>query len=65
MGKKKNYKQNYRAAEAAEYLGVAKSTIWLYASQGKLSPVKLSPRITVFKKEDLDRFVSEGEPYVQ
>ncbi|BAF73350.1 helix-turn-helix transcriptional regulator [Sulfurovum sp. NBC37-1] len=47
-------KQNYRAKEAAEYLGVALSTIWLYAKQGRLTPIKLSPRITVFKKDELD-----------
>ncbi len=54
-------KQNYRAKEAASYLGVALSTIWLYAKQGRLHPIKLSPRITVFKKEDLDRLISDGE----
>ncbi|GIU00547.1 hypothetical protein TSL6_10530 [Sulfurovum sp. TSL6] len=48
------YKQNYRAKEAAEYLGIALSTIWLYAKQGRLTPIKLSPRITIFKKEELD-----------
>lgn len=54
MREQLKFKQNYRAKEAAEYLGVALSTIWLYAKQGRLTPVKLSPRITVFKKEELD-----------
>lgn len=53
-------KQNYRAKEASEYLGVGLSTVWLYAKQGKLHPVKLSDRVTIFKKEDLDCFI-EGE----
>ena len=56
-----NTKQNYRAKEAAEYLGLALSTIWLYARQGRLNPIKLSPRITVFKKEDLDNLINTGE----
>jgi predicted site-specific integrase-resolvase len=52
-------KENYRAKEASLYLGVAISTIWLYAKQGKLTPIKLSSRVTVFKKEDLDHLVSK------
>lgn len=54
-------KENFRAKEAATYTGLALSTIWLYARQGRLSPIKLSPRITVFKKEDLDRLITDGE----
>lgn len=54
MKKKTTHKQNYRAKEAAEYLGIAISTIWLYAKQGRLNPRKLSPRITVFSKNELD-----------
>ncbi|MCF6207209.1 MAG: helix-turn-helix domain-containing protein [Sulfurovum sp.] len=53
-------KQNFRAKEAAEYLGIALSTVWLYAKQGRLNPVKLSPRITVFKKTDLDNLIENG-----
>lgn len=48
------YKKNFRAKEASEYLGVSISTIWLYAKQGRLTPIKLSPRVTVFKKSELD-----------
>jgi len=47
-----------RAQEAAKYLGVGKSTIWLYVRQGKLHPIKLSNRVTIFKKEDLDNFIN-------
>ena len=41
-------KKNYRAKELATYLGVGLSTIWLYANQGKITPIKLSSRVTVF-----------------
>ena len=47
-------KENYRASEAAIYLAVAKSTIWLYARQKRLKAIKLSDRVTIFKKSDLD-----------
>ena len=53
-------KQNFRAREAAKYLGVGLSTIWHYAKQGKLHPIKLSDRVTIFKKEDLDAFIETG-----
>jgi len=53
-------KQHYIAKEAI-YLGVNISTIWRYSQLGKLNPIKLSPRITVFKKSDLDRLISTGD----
>ena len=60
MAETKSHKQNYRPKEAAEYLGIALSTIWLYAKQGRLHPVKLSDRITIFKKSDLDHLIDQG-----
>ena len=51
-------KQNFRAKEAAQYLGCGLSTIWRFAKEGKLTPIKISDRITVFKKDDLDRFAN-------
>lgn len=50
--------QNFRAKEAAKYLSVGLSTVWLYAKQGKLNPIKLSGRVTIFKKEDLDSLIN-------
>ncbi len=55
-----NAKQNYRAREASEYLGVGLSTVWLYAKQKKLTAIKLSDRVTIFRKSDLDRFINGG-----
>jgi len=55
-----NTKQNFRAKEAAKYLGVGLSTIWHYAKQGKIKAYKLSDRVTIFKKEDLDAFINGG-----
>jgi len=50
--------QNLRAKEASKYLGIGLSTLWLYARQGKLKPIKLSPRVTIFKRSSLDEFVN-------
>jgi len=49
---------NLRPKEAHKYLGVGLSTLWLYAKQGKITPIKLSDRVTIFKKSDLDNFIS-------
>lgn len=50
--------ENFRDKQASQYLGVSTSTIWLYAKQGKLHPIKLSPRVTIFKKSDLDALIN-------
>ena len=48
-------KDNYRAKEASVYVGVHINTIWAYAKAGRLTPIRISPRITIFKRADLDR----------
>lgn len=51
-------KQAYRPKEAAEYLGVGLSTIWLYIAQNKLKARKLSHRVTIIAKSELDALLS-------
>ncbi|WP_298694451.1 helix-turn-helix domain-containing protein [uncultured Sulfuricurvum sp.] len=46
-----------RDREAASYLGVGVSTVWMFSRQGKIKAIKLSPRVTVWAKSDLDAFV--------
>jgi len=53
-------KKNYRPKEVAEYLGIGLSTVWLYIKQGKLKKTKLSDRVTVVTKDELDRFMNGG-----
>lgn len=53
-------RMNYRAKEAARYLSVGVSTVWLYAKQNKLHPIKLSSRVTIFTKEDLDSLLNNS-----
>ena len=50
--------ENIRAKDAAKYLGVGLSTVWLYAKQGKITPIKLSERVTIFKRSELDTFIN-------
>jgi len=47
-----------RAKDAHKYLGCGLSTLWLYVKQGKINTYKLSDRVTIFKKEDLDAFIN-------
>ncbi len=50
--------ENMRAKEVAKYLGIGLSTVWLYSKQKLLKPINLSPRVTVFKKADIDAFIA-------
>ena len=54
-------KENYRAKEAAMYMGIGLSTVWLYAKQGKLTARKISARVTVFSKEEIDNLINSVE----
>jgi len=54
-------KKYYRAHEAAEFLGIGVSTVWLYAKQQKLHTIKLSKRVTVFDIEELNRFIEQAK----
>lgn len=54
-------KKYYRAPEAAKFLGIGVSTIWLYTAQKKINSIKLSKRITVFDINELDRFIEQAK----
>ncbi|MGV6830347.1 MAG: helix-turn-helix transcriptional regulator [bacterium] len=49
--------EKLRAREVAVYLGIGLSTVWLFAKQGKLRPIKLGARTTVFLKSEIDEWV--------
>ena len=42
-----------RAKQVAEEFGIGLSTCWLYAKQGKLTPIKVSERVTVFDTKEV------------
>jgi predicted DNA-binding transcriptional regulator AlpA len=46
-----------RAKEAAQMLGIGKSTLWAYSKEGKLNPVRLSKRITVWRLSEIQAFM--------
>lgn len=50
-----------RAKEIAEIYSVGESTIWLWAKQGKIIPIKVSQRVTVFDAEEIENFFSNDE----
>ncbi len=50
-----------RAKQVAQYLSIGLSTVWLYAKEGKLTPVKLSPRVTVFDIEEINKLFDSVE----
>lgn len=54
-------KKYYRAKEVAKYLSIGLSTCWLYAKEGKLTPIKLSPRVTVFDIEEINKLFDSVE----
>lgn len=47
-----------RAKAMASYLNIGLSTVWLYAKQGKLTPKKLSDRVTLFSVEEADKLIN-------
>jgi predicted site-specific integrase-resolvase len=44
---------------AAQYLNVGLSTVWLYIKQGKLTPIKLSSKVTVISRQELANFAGD------
>ena len=50
--------ENMRAKDAHKYLGCGLSTLWLYVKQGKINAYKLSDRVTIFKRSELDEFIN-------
>jgi excisionase family DNA binding protein len=52
--------ERLRPKDAAKYLGIGPSTLWLYIRQGKIKSYKYSERVTVLKKSELDEFISGG-----
>ena len=53
--------ENMRAKEASQYLACGLSTLWLWVKQNKIKAYKLSDRVTIFKKEELDALINGVE----
>ena len=51
-----------RLPQVAEMLSVSKSTVWLYAREGKLpKATKLSPRVSVWKQSDVQALIEKAQ----
>lgn len=47
-----------RIVSVSKKTEIAQSTIWLWVTEGKFpEPIKLSPRITVWRESDIDRWI--------
>ena len=57
-GETMNTNKMLRVGGVAEYLDISKSTVWLFSKQGKIKAIKLSDRVTVWAKSDLDAFIT-------
>lgn len=44
-----------RANQVATYLSIGLSTVWLYAKQGKITPIKISDRVTAFSIDEINK----------
>lgn len=50
-----------RAKSAARFLGIGESTFWRWVKAGRLPKgTRLSARATVWKREDLERFLNQA-----
>jgi len=50
--------ENMRAKEASKYLTCGVSTLWLWVKQGKIKAYKVSDRVTIFKRSELEAFIN-------
>ena len=49
-----------RIKDVMKKTGIARSTIWLWVKEDKFpKPIKLSPRITVWSNEEVDKWMSD------
>ena len=48
-------KKFMRAKELSEHLSIGLSTVWLYAKQQKITPIKLSEKVTVFNIAEVEK----------
>lgn len=49
-----------RAKKIADEFGIGLSTVWLYAKEGKLTPIKVSSRVTVFNTDEVLQLFGES-----
>ena len=55
MSKTKLPSKVYRAKQVAEITGVSLLTVWKYSEKGLLTPIHITPRVTVFSAEEVHK----------
>ena len=55
MEKEKIIPKFMRAKQLAQHLGIGLSTVWLYAKQRKITPNKISERVTLFDVVEVEK----------
>lgn len=58
-------KKYYRTKELAKLLGISLSTVWLYAKQKRITPIKLTERCTVFSIDEINEVFNLNEEVVK
>ncbi len=48
---------NMRVQATADHIGCSKSHVWALVKQGKIKSYKISQRITIFKRNEVDAFL--------
>lgn len=51
-----NHKTSLRVKDIVDMYPVGKSTVWLYAKQGHITPIKISGRVTTFDAKEVTSF---------
>lgn len=46
-----------RARQVAQLLSCCESTVWMYSRQHLITPIRLSPKVTVWSEEEVRGFV--------
>ena len=55
-----------RVTDIMTKTALAKSTVWLWVSHGVFpQPIKLSPRVSVWRESDIQKFVENPEYYIK
>lgn len=49
-------RESLRARDIVSLYGIGLSTVWLYVKEGKLTPKKISPKITLFSAIEVSNF---------
>jgi predicted DNA-binding transcriptional regulator AlpA len=49
-----------RPKEACEYMRIGLSSLWRLANDGKLTKIKLSPKVALFDIKEIDKLMSES-----